>query len=52
VVVVPAVNYSFFPTFVEYPGAASLRLEAARRYRIADICLVEGWHDSGRASSM
>ena len=30
VVVAPVVNYHFYPAFVEYPGATSLRLETAR----------------------
>src|SRR5258707_3038880 len=30
VVVAPTVNYNFYPGFVEYPGATSLRLETAR----------------------
>jgi creatinine amidohydrolase len=37
VVVAPIVNYNFYPAFVEYPGATSLRLETARDL-IADIC--------------
>ena len=37
VVIAPTVNYSFYPAFVEYPGATSLRLETARDL-IVDIC--------------
>jgi creatinine amidohydrolase len=37
VVVAPTVNYSYYPAFVEYPGATSLRLETARDV-IVDIC--------------
>ena len=37
VVVAPTVNYSFYPAFVEYPGATSLRLETARDL-VVDIC--------------
>jgi creatinine amidohydrolase len=37
VVMAPTVNYSFYPAFVEYPGATSLRLETARDL-IVDIC--------------
>jgi creatinine amidohydrolase len=37
VVIAPTVNYSFYPAFVEYPGATSLRLETARDM-IVDIC--------------
>ena len=37
VVVAPAVNYHFYPAFVEYPGATSLRLNTARDL-IVDIC--------------
>src|ERR1700694_2512338 len=37
VVVAPTVNYNFYPAFVEYPGATSLRLETARDL-IVDIC--------------
>jgi len=37
VVVAPTVNYSFYPSFVEYPGSTSLRLETARDV-IVDIC--------------
>ena len=37
VVVAPTVNYSFYPAFVEYPGATSLRLETARDVMV-DIC--------------
>lgn len=37
VVIAPTVNYSFYPSFVEYPGSTSLRLETARDM-IVDIC--------------
>jgi len=37
VVVAPPIAYSFYPAFVEYPGATSLRLETARDM-IVDIC--------------
>jgi creatinine amidohydrolase len=37
VVVAPPINYSFYPAFVEYPGATSLRLETARDM-VVDIC--------------
>jgi len=37
VVVAPTVNYHFYPAFVEYAGATSLRLETARDL-IVDIC--------------
>jgi creatinine amidohydrolase len=37
VVVAPTVNYNFYPAFIEYPGATSLRLETARDL-IVDIC--------------
>jgi creatinine amidohydrolase len=37
VVVVPTLNYHFYPAFVEYPGSTSLRLETARD-AVIDIC--------------
>lgn len=37
VVMAPAVNYSYYPAFVEYPGSTTLRLETARDM-IVDIC--------------
>jgi len=37
VVVAPTINYNFYPSFVEYPGATSLRLETARDL-ITDVC--------------
>jgi creatinine amidohydrolase len=37
VVVAPAINYSFYPAFLEYPGSTSLRLETARDM-VVDIC--------------
>jgi creatinine amidohydrolase len=37
IVLAPAINYSFYPAFVEYPGSATLRLETARDM-IVDIC--------------
>ena len=37
VVIAPTINYSYYPAFVEYPGATSLRLETARD-TVEDIC--------------
>src|SRR6059058_2502597 len=37
VVVAPAINYSFYPAFVEYPGSVSLRFETARDM-VVDVC--------------
>jgi creatinine amidohydrolase len=37
VVVAPTVNYHFYPSFVEYPGSTTLRLETARDL-VVDIC--------------
>src|SRR5260370_6203853 len=37
VVVAPAVNYHYYPAFVEYPGSTTLRLETARDL-LVDIC--------------
>ena len=37
VVVAPVVNYHYYPAFVEYAGATSLRLETARDL-VVDIC--------------
>jgi creatinine amidohydrolase len=37
VVVAPTINYSYYPAFVAYAGATSLRLETARDM-IVDIC--------------
>jgi creatinine amidohydrolase len=37
VVVAPTVNYNFYPSFTEYPGSISLRMETARDL-IVDIC--------------
>ncbi|HQR37453.1 MAG TPA: creatininase family protein [Blastocatellia bacterium] len=37
VVIAPTVNYSFYPAFVEYPGATSLSLETSRDM-IVEIC--------------
>lgn len=37
VIVAPLVNYHFYPAFVEYPGATSLRFETARDLMV-DIC--------------
>jgi creatinine amidohydrolase len=37
VVVAPAVTYSYYPAFVEYPGSTTLRRETARDL-IVDIC--------------
>jgi creatinine amidohydrolase len=36
-VIAPALNYSYYPAFVEYPGSTSLRLETARD-TVVDIC--------------
>lgn len=37
VVIAPTINYHFYPSFVEYPGSTTLRLETARDM-IIDIC--------------
>jgi len=37
VIVAPTLNYYFYPSFVEYPGSTSLRLETARDV-VIDIC--------------
>jgi creatinine amidohydrolase len=37
VIVAPTLNYHFYPSFVEYPGSTSLRLETARDL-VIDIC--------------
>ncbi len=37
VVVVPTLNYSYYPAFTEYPGSTTLRLETARDM-LVDIC--------------
>ncbi len=37
VVVVPTINYSFYPAFVEYPGSTTLQLETARNM-VVDLC--------------
>ena len=37
VVAAPTVNYHFYPSFVEYPGSTTLRLETARDL-LVDIC--------------
>lgn len=37
VVVAPTINYSYYPSFVEYPGSTTLRLETARDV-VVDIC--------------
>ncbi len=37
VVVAPTINYNYYPAFVEYPGATSLRLDTARDL-VVDIC--------------
>lgn len=37
VVVAPALNYGYYPAFVDYAGATSLRLETARDL-VVDIC--------------
>lgn len=37
VVIAPTINYHFYPSFVEYPGSTTLRLETARDM-VIDIC--------------
>ncbi len=37
IVLAPTINYSFYPSFVEYPGSTTLRLETARDM-VVDIC--------------
>jgi creatinine amidohydrolase len=37
VVIAPTLNYSYYPSFLEYPGSTSLKLETARDM-IVDIC--------------
>jgi len=37
VVIVPTINYSYYPAFLEYPGSTSLKKETARDM-ILDIC--------------
>jgi creatinine amidohydrolase len=37
IVLVPTINYSFYPAFVEYPGSTTLRFETARDM-VVDIC--------------
>ncbi|HTF88375.1 MAG TPA: creatininase family protein [Planctomycetota bacterium] len=37
VVVAPTINYSYYPTLVEYPGTTYLRLETARDI-VIDVC--------------
>jgi creatinine amidohydrolase len=37
VVIAPTISYSYYPSFVEYPGSTSLRLETARDM-LVDIC--------------
>ena len=37
VVVAPPINYSYYPAFVDYAGATSLRLETARDL-VVDVC--------------
>jgi creatinine amidohydrolase len=37
VVIAPMINYHFYPSFLEYPGSTSLRLETARDV-VVDIC--------------
>jgi creatinine amidohydrolase len=37
VVIMPTVNYHYYPAFVEYPGSTTLRLETARDLMV-DIC--------------
>jgi creatinine amidohydrolase len=37
IVLAPAINYSFYPAFIEYPGSTTLRFETARDM-VVDIC--------------
>lgn len=37
IVLAPTINYSFYPSFVEYPGSTTLRFETARDM-VVDIC--------------
>lgn len=37
VVLAPTINYSFYPSFVEYPGSTTLRFDTARDM-VVDIC--------------
>lgn len=37
VVLAPVINYSFYPSFVEYPGSTTLRFDTARDV-VVDIC--------------
>jgi creatinine amidohydrolase len=37
VIIAPTLNYHFYPSFVEYPGSTSLRMETARDL-VVDIC--------------
>lgn len=37
VVVVPTLNYNYYPAFTEYPGSTTLRLETARDLMV-DVC--------------
>ncbi len=42
VVIYPTVNYSFYPSFVEYPGSTTLRLETARDMIVDIIRTIAG----------
>lgn len=37
IILAPTVNYSFYPSFVEYPGSTTLRFDTARDV-VVDIC--------------
>lgn len=37
IVLAPTINYSFYPSFVEYPGSTTLRFDTARDM-VVDIC--------------
>ncbi len=37
IVLAPAINYSYYPSFVEYPGSTTLRFDTARDM-VVDIC--------------
>ncbi len=47
VVVLPAVNYSYYPAFVNFPGSTTLQMETARDV-IVDICLSVSRHGPRR----
>jgi creatinine amidohydrolase len=50
VIVAPTINYSFYPSFLEYPGSTSLSLETARAM-IADIVRSLAHHGHGASTS-